>query len=122
MPLSEYEQRVLDQLEQQLASEDPKLGSKMAAPQSSRRGRIILGVLGVIVGLVVLVVGVTVEQMWVSIAGFLVMFVGAYAAFTSPRRSKTKGAGSAGPKTKGPKGSKLNERFEKRWEERGGEL
>jgi hypothetical protein len=129
VPLSEYEQRVLDQLEQQLASEDPKLGSKMSAPQSSRRGRVILGVTGIVLGLVVLVVGMVVSQVWVSIIGFLVMFAGAYAALSSPRGPKGSGggggggaAGPKGPKAKGPGKSKLNERFEKRWEDRGGDL
>ena len=54
MPLSEYEQRVLDQLERDLGT-DPKLGRTMSR-QPRSRGRLVLGVFGVIAGLAVLVI------------------------------------------------------------------
>ena len=117
MPLSEYEQRVLDQLEAQLVSEDPKLESRLAAVNAPRRGRIVLGVSGVVVGLAVLVLGLVIAQTWLSFVGFLVMFVGGYLAVTT---SKPKVFASDGPKTKGTGKSGLSERFQKRFEERDG--
>ena len=59
MPLSEHEQRMLEQLEQALAAEDPKFASSM---EGSRRGgptrlRWIIGVVGVLAGLGLVLVG-----------------------------------------------------------------
>ncbi|MDR1187295.1 MAG: DUF3040 domain-containing protein [Bifidobacteriaceae bacterium] len=117
MPLSEYEQRVLDQLEAQLASEDPKLESRMAAANGPRRGRLALGVAGVVVGLSALVLGVAVSQLWVSLIGFLLMFAGAYFAFTRP---KSVSMDAAAAKAKAPRKPGLSDRFEKRFEDRDG--
>ncbi|MDR2254137.1 MAG: DUF3040 domain-containing protein [Bifidobacteriaceae bacterium] len=103
MPLSEYEQRVLDQLEAQLAHEDPELGSRMVAVGARRRGRVALGVAGVVFGLVILVTGVAVGQVWVSLIGFLIMFGGAYFAVSKP---KAKGLADAMPRRRGPKSGK----------------
>jgi hypothetical protein len=126
MPLSEYEQRVLDQLEAQLASEDPELGSRLAAVSSPRRGRVALGVSGVVVGLAALVLGMVVSQLWVSLIGFLLMFAGAYFAFSTPKAKGLPGAaggaggqGGAGGAGGGAGGGKppkpgLSNRFQKR--------
>jgi hypothetical protein len=121
MPLSEYEQRVLDQLEAQLASEDPKLESRMAAAAAPRRSRVALGVFAGLVGLAALVLGVAVSQLWVSLLGFLIMFGGAYFAFTRPKRPpQDPAAAPSAPKAKPPRKPGLSERFEKRFEERDG--
>ncbi|MCL2802713.1 MAG: DUF3040 domain-containing protein [Micrococcales bacterium] len=121
MPLSEYEQRVLDQLEEQLTSQDPRLGSKMSASSSARSGRVALGLAGVLAGLATLVVGMVVGLLWVSMAGFVIMFAGAYWALSRPKVAKgVKSSGTASGKSR-PRRSKLSERFEKRWEDRGRE-
>jgi hypothetical protein len=110
MPLSEYEQRVLDQLEAQLTSEDPKLGSRMAAANSPRRGRVALGACGGLLGLVLLVTGVAASQVWISPIGFVIMFIGVYFALTSPKeRTKTPPAANQKPRKPG-----LSERFQQR--------
>jgi hypothetical protein len=117
MPLSEYEQRVLDQLEAQLTSEDPKLGSRMAAASvPPGRGRVVLGLAGVLIGLSFLILGVAVSQLWVSLIGFLVMFLGAYFAFTKP---KPRPAAPAKPTVnpKEPRKPGLSDRFLKRFED-----
>jgi len=117
MPLSEYEQRVLDQLEQQLASQDPSLGAKMASVPSPRRGRIALGLAIGLVGLTGLVIGMMVGQMWISMIGFVLMFAGAYWALTRPKVISGSSKPSAKPSR--PPRSKLSDRFDKRWEGRG---
>ena len=60
MPLSEHEQRLLEQMEQQLSVEDPKFASAMrgSAARVKARRRIILGALGVLVGLGLVLLGV----------------------------------------------------------------
>ncbi|MDR1394520.1 MAG: DUF3040 domain-containing protein [Bifidobacteriaceae bacterium] len=115
MPLSEYEQRVLDQLEAQLASEDPVLGSRLASPAAPRRTRVALGVSGVVVGLSGLVLGLVVSLVWISLIAFLAMFAGAYFALTSPKTGRIgrdqEPLGKAKPHRPG-----LSERFQKRFD------
>lgn len=87
MPLSEHEQRMLEQLEQALAAEDPKFASSM---EGSRRGgptrlRWIIGVVGVLVGLGLVLVGIN-TTMWVGAGGFAVMVASVAFALTPPRR------------------------------------
>jgi len=75
MPLSEYEQRVIDDLERSLLRDDPKLAQafRSSAPQSS--GRIIGVAVGVMVGIAALILGwVWLQNSWMVIAGFAVIF------------------------------------------------
>ena len=138
MPLSEYEQRVLDQLERDLGS-DPKLGRTMAR-QPRSRGRLVLGVFGVIAGLAVLVIGAATQMVLLGVAGFAIMAGVALWALLGPRAkpqpapkpSDSKPAGvsggsaSAQAQAKGKKGrskdsrpfmTRLEERFERRREQ-----
>ena len=139
MPLSEYEQRVLDQLERDLGS-DPKLGRTMAR-QPRSRGRLVLGVFGVIAGLAVLVIGAASQMVLLGVAGFAIMAGVALWALLGPRAkpqaapkatdSKPGGtsdsaAGKAQSQSKGKKGrskdsrpfmTRLEERFERRREQ-----
>ena len=93
MPLSEEEQRLLQQMEQALAAEDPSLastlrGSKMRA--RNRRQAIAAG-FGFVLGIGVLMIGVIATLTIVGVAGFLVMLGTAYVFITAWRR----GFGSA---------------------------
>ncbi|WP_219416598.1 DUF3040 domain-containing protein [Pseudonocardia nigra] len=91
MPLSEHEQRLLEQIERALYAEDPKFastvrGGRLRKPTRRRR---LQGVALFVVGLVLLVVGVAVPQLWLaslpvlSVVGFLVMLGGALLTVTS---------------------------------------
>ncbi len=53
MPLSEHEQRLLDQIEQALYAEDPKFASAVRSARTRSRGRrsLIFGIAGVAAGL-----------------------------------------------------------------------
>lgn len=128
MPLSEYEQRVLEQMEQQLYSDDPKLASSLA-PTGRRSGvRYVLAGAGVIVGVVLLVVGVTTSIPAIGIVGFAVMFGGVAYALAGPAAHKgpigtvdatgnvTKRRGR-GPKRGGSFMSRLEERWDRRRDE-----
>jgi Na+-transporting methylmalonyl-CoA/oxaloacetate decarboxylase gamma subunit len=119
MPLSEYEQRVLAEMEQQLSSDDPQLATSLATPSAPRRARVALGVFVVLVGLALLVIGMTVSLIWFSLLGFAVMFAGAYLAVSSPRGVRA----PAAPKAPKPPsaGGGFTKRFEDRWNERRGE-
>lgn len=93
MPLSEEEQRLLQQMEQALAAEDPSLastlrGSKMRA--RNRRQAVAAG-FGFVLGIGVLMIGVIATLTVVGVVGFLVMLGTAYLFITAWRR----GFGSA---------------------------
>ena len=128
MPLSEHEQRLLDQIERALYAEDPKFvstvrGGRLRKPTRRRR---LQGVGLFLLGLVLLVVGLAVRQLYlaevfpvVSILGFLVMLGGAWLAVSSsgpgaapgPQASK-----SAEPDRNGFTG-RMEERFRRRFEQ-----
>ena len=136
MPLSEHEQRLLDQIERALYAEDPKFATAVRSTdlRTHMRRRIIRMAVLFVAGFVMMIVGVIISEIWVSIAGFLLalvaMFFGANAytrmtggatlhAVGSPPRTARK---SKGPKarTEGSAKDRLEERWRKRWEERGG--
>jgi hypothetical protein len=124
MPLSEYEQRVLEQLERDLGA-DPKLGRTMAR-QPRSRGRLVVAVFGVIAGIAVLLIGAASQIVLLGVAGFAIMAIAALWAMLSPVKkasapSVTPPRGSA--KKKGrvkdsrPFMVRLEERFERRREQ-----
>jgi len=93
MPLSEHEQRVLEQLERDLGA-DPKLGRSMA--QGSRnRVRIALGAIGVIVGLGVILIGVVAAIVPLGIIGFAIMTAAAMWAIFAPSRPTLSAVGNS---------------------------
>ncbi len=129
MPLSEHEQRLLEQMERALYAEDPKLASTLRGSdlRHHQRRRIALGTLGVVAGLALLLAGVTLG--WgVGLAGFLLMLVSAWwimgAWRSGPKASSTAGQGSGAPaeqlqakRAKAPRAGMMD-RFEERWRRR----
>jgi len=126
MPLSEHEQRLLEQIERALYAEDPKFastvrGARMRGPTRRRR---LQGAALFVLGLVLLIVGVIVplralEVPIISVFGFLVMFAGAVIAVLGGR-----GRGPAGePEAesaagRSAKGNSLTQRMEDRFRRR----
>ena len=126
VPLSEHEQRLLEQIERALYAEDPKFASTVRGGRLRRptRRRRLQGVVLFLVGLVLLVVGVAVPQLWLassfpvlSVVGFLMMLGGAVLAVTSV------GSGGAGQPAKSVETDKdgftgrMEERFRRRFEQ-----
>jgi hypothetical protein len=89
VPLSEEEQRMLEQLEQALAAEDPKFASTLRGSSArSHHRRMAFVSAGVFVlGIILLMTGVIMPQTVVSVAGFVLMLGGAYFGLTAWRRS-----------------------------------
>ena len=79
MPLSEHEQRLLEQIERALVDDDPKFASSVRTGDRRLKARrkLQLGALLVLVGLAVLVGGAVVPSVPLGVLGFLVMFGGA---------------------------------------------
>ncbi len=133
MPLSEHEQRLLEQMERALYAEDPKFATALRGHdlRGRYRRRAVLGGFGVLVGLAMLPVGIAGKAVLISVLGFLIMLASAFFAVSSwrrapapgdtvvappsGRRGKTKGA--KGAKSKAPK-AKLMDRIEERWRRR----
>src|SRR6478672_4643344 len=115
MPLSDHEQRMLDQIESALYAEDPKFASSvrgggLRAPSARRR---LQGVALFVVGLAMLVCGVAFKATMIggfpvlSVIGFIVMFGGVVFAITGGRGGGKDGSAPAGgaPRQKKSKGS-----------------
>jgi uncharacterized membrane protein len=129
MPLSEHEQRLLDQIERELYAEDPKFastvrGAKLRRPARRRR---IQGIALFAVGVALLVLGVVLpfrvaEIPLVSVLGFLVMFFGVVLAVTAIRH-QAEGGGKDGSEARGggkqpPRRSSFTQRMEERFRQR----
>ncbi|MGH3763981.1 MAG: DUF3040 domain-containing protein [Pseudonocardiaceae bacterium] len=130
MPLSEHEQRLLDQIERALYAEDPKFASNVrgARMRSLSHRRRFQGIAVFVLGLLLLVAGVVLPYFRlagipvISVAGFLVMFAGAIVAIFSRRTAGD--ARRAGPADRSPPGQgrstlaqRMEQRFRRRFEE-----
>ena len=84
MPLSEHEQKLLEQLEKQLHEDDPKFASSMGsdAGRSWSTRHLVIGVLATLAGVVLLLFGVTIQNIFVGVLGFVVMGAGVYYALS----------------------------------------
>jgi Protein of unknown function (DUF3040) len=135
MPLSDHEQRMLDQIESALYAEDPKFassvrGGSLRAPSARRR---LQGAALFVIGLAMLVSGVAFKATMIgsfpilSVIGFVVMFGGVVFAITGPRvsggRGDRSGAEPGAPRQKRAKGSggsftsRMEDRFRRRFDE-----
>jgi hypothetical protein len=77
VPLSEHEQRVLEQIERALYADDPKFAATVRGidPRTLHRRRYFRAAVGGIVGVVLLPVGIAVQQLELSVVGFLLMLL-----------------------------------------------
>ncbi len=120
MPLSEEEARLLHQLEQSLAAEDPDFASTLRGSKFLAHNRrvAILAVLGFLAGIALLFGGAVSAMTWLGVFGFVVMLGGAYVFVTAWRRGIGQSEESndeAAPQK--PSGSFVD-RLEERWQRR----
>ena len=145
MPLSEHEERMLDQIERALEAEDPKFAHavRTSDPRMHYKRRIVKAGFGFLLGVALLLAGVVSKYIWIGVAGFLVMLAAAMWALTSwrrisgsaavrvqpapggktgnrSRRGRGRGgrAGRAGRPRGRPTGQGFMERLEERWRRR----
>ncbi len=125
MPLSEHEQKLLEQIERELINDDPKFASTVRSADGRVRARrkllwaILLGILG----LGMLIGGAVTSSIWLGVLGFCVMFGGAAIAVLNAGAATSKSApsGSSPSASKpgqraNPVKSKLEERFRRRYD------
>jgi hypothetical protein len=120
MALSEHEQRLLDQLEQQLHADDPKFAHSMASDtrKSMSTRRLVIGSLITIAGILVLLAGIVYQNIFIGVVGFLIMGGGVYFATSKSRQVET--GQPMGKPTKAASGGKSGfmSSLEDKWDER----
>jgi len=126
VPLSDHEQRLLDEIEQALYAEDPKFASHVRSARARSRTRrdMVLCVLGGLVGLGLVLVGLVTTVVVVSVVGF-VLLVGCCGWGAQMVANRARGGASASgtrPSSTGgsrPGGlrSRMEERLRRRFEE-----
>ena len=138
MALTEYEKKILEQMEASLREEDPALASQMSAPVPDDQGsagrarraprRLATGIAGAFLGMVVLVVavslGYSIASILLGVAGFALTVAGILYALSKPG-AKSRIAGDATAARKKSKGSGGWDSFiqdqERRWDDRKGD-
>ncbi|MDA2814980.1 DUF3040 domain-containing protein [Nocardiopsis sp. RSe5-2] len=125
MPLSEHEQRMLDQIEQALYAEDPKFANTVrhTNPAVHYKRWIIKASIGFVLGIAVLMGGMILQQPVVGALGFLIMLACALWGLSGWRKGSggTEGGGNAPQaQAKQPRQQKpgMMNRFEERWRRR----
>jgi Protein of unknown function (DUF3040) len=133
VPLSEHEQRQLEQIEQALYREDRRLGRlvRSSDPRVHYKRRVVQAVSGSVLGAGMVVAGVLVPFVWLAVAGFIVMLLCGMWSLSSwrhmagitttgregggarPRRARRRNRG----RSQTPK-SGMMERLDERWRRR----
>ncbi len=130
MPLSEHEQRQLEQIEQALYAEHPRFARAVRAadPRVHYRRRVVYAAILFVIGVALLPVGVS-TYIAISVAGFVIMLGSCYWAAISYRRMNGLATGrmNAGDRRDGRSrrggrgrrgGPGLSDRLEERWRRR----
>jgi hypothetical protein len=126
VPLSEHEQRQLDQIERALYAEDPKFAQAVRAkdPRVHYKRRVVEAAIGFLVGVGLLLAGVISKMTLVGVAGFVVMLACSMWALSSWRHMSGGSTGRPGlvrdRRTRPPVNSRSRfmERLEERWRRR----
>lgn len=125
MPLSEHEQRMLEQMERALYAEDPKFATALEGSElrTYTRRRIYQAIAGFLVGIGLLMGGMVAQLVWLSVIGFLVMLGCAVLAVTGWRRTP-RGAAAEGQhgaptgRRQGRQRRSMMDKIEERWQRR----
>ncbi|MCX2179345.1 DUF3040 domain-containing protein [Streptomyces sp. SKN60] len=123
MPLSEHEQRMLEQMERALYAEDPKFATALEGSglRTYTRRRVYQAVAGFLVGIALLMAGMVAQQIWISVVGFLVMLGCAVLAVTGWRKAPKPGEhgrAAAGGGRQARQRRSMMTRIEERWQRR----
>jgi hypothetical protein len=135
VPLSEHEQRLLEQIEQALYAEDPKFASIYRSNdlRSHQRRRIIRAAAVLVVGLGLLLAGVITKLVVVGVAGFIIMLaavtfaVASWQRMVAPNRPAAAPSGRFRRRGRGPRPATTTtavprrsvvQRLEERWQRR----
>ncbi len=131
MPLSEHEQRQLEQIEQALYREDPKFGRlvRSSDPRVHYKRRLTQALIGVVAGAGLLAAGVVTHRVYLEAAGAVIVLLSLVWALISWRRHLARirplKPASAKARTNAParrpgqtRRARMMERMEERWRRR----
>lgn len=114
MSLSDRERRLLAEMEAALATDDPRLESRLAGNTlTPTKPRLALGALSILAGVAILFAGLVSQTTPLGVAGFLVALVGVVLVVRSLSSLTTNRV----PREKSARPS-LSERLEERWNRR----
>jgi len=104
VPLSEHEQRQLEQIEQALYADYPKLAQAVRArdPKIHYKRRVVQAAIGFLLGVGLLLAGVVSKVIFVGVGGFVVMLACAMWALTSWRHMGGAVTARTAAATRGP--------------------
>jgi len=130
VPLSEHEQRQLEQIEQALYAEHPRFAKAVRAadPRVHYKRRVVYAAVVFVSGVVLLPVGIATSFIAISVIGFVIMLTSCYWAAISYRRMNGMATGKiqfsgrkAGRKDKRSRGRSrtgMGNRLDERWRRR----
>jgi hypothetical protein len=134
VPLSEHEQRQLEQIEQALYREDPKFGRlvRSSDPRVHYKRKLAQALIGIVVGAGLLAAGVVTHRVYLEAAGAVIAPLSLIWAMVSLRRHATRvrpASAKAKVKVKGQvrsapgrprqtRRARMMERMEERWRRR----
>lgn len=124
MPLSEQEQRLLDEMERHLLRNDADVVSAPDGARTLSYRNVVYGTILVLVGLGALVIGVSTQLIWVGVIGFVLMLGGVILAVTP---TKVSADHVPAPRKPGPatasaaKATSFMDRMNDRWDRRQGD-
>jgi len=122
VPLSEHEQRLLEQMERALYAEDPKFVSSLRGTdlRTHHRRRAVQAAAGFVLGIAALLTGVIAKGplIAVGVLGFVMMLASALFAVSSWRKVSGEPPRSATKPVRKPAKRSVADRFEDRWRKR----
>ena len=130
MPLSEHEQRQLEQIEQALYREDPKFGRlvRSSDPRVHYKRKLVQAFIGILIGGGLLAAGLVLHRVYLEVPGAAIMVLSLvwaivswrrHAARVRPARTKVSQPPAAGPGQPKPGWrARVMERMEERWRRR----
>jgi type VI protein secretion system component VasK len=134
VPLSEHEQRQLEQIEQALYREDPKFGRlvRSSDPRVHYKRRLAQALIGIVVGAGLLAAGVVTHRVYLEAGGAVIALLSLvwavvswrrHAARVQPARAKAKAKAkaqlrSAPGRPQQTRRARMMERMEERWRRR----
>nr|WP_314842719.1 DUF3040 domain-containing protein [uncultured Microbacterium sp.] len=124
MPLSEQEQRLLDEMERHLLHNDADVVSAPSGDRALSYRNLVYGALLLLVGVGGLIVGVVLGDVWgvvVGVIGFAAMLGGVMLAVTPVRKPASAAPQGQAPRSRAPKqqsSASFMDRMNDRWDRR----
>lgn len=122
MPLSEQEQRLLEEMERNLYRNDADFVHAVGGVRGRRPNyrSIVVGVLLAVAGVGALIAGVALQLLIIGVVGFALMFAGVLVALSPGKSGAASPAPSEGPSSHGKRrsGGGFMDRMNDRWDRR----